>query len=90
MDLAENKGFLLLHALMQEQVDQMQNEILYTPCTSVDSALAQEYKKGQLEGRLSWEGVRIGYIESLSITINHLRSQLDDDTDGSPDANSAP
>ena len=89
-DLGENRGFLLLSSLVQEQVDSKQQEILFTPCTSVDSALAQEYKKGSLEGRLAWEEVRRGYIESLDISINHLRSKIDDDDSGTTDDTSAP
>ena len=89
-DLGENRGFLLLSSLVQEQVDQTQQEILFTPCTSVDSALGQEYKKGGLEGRLAWEAVRKGYIASLEISIQHLRSKIDDDAEREPDITSAP
>lgn len=90
-DLAENKGYLLLGAYVQEQVDALQQEILFTPCTSVDSAIAQEYNKGKLEGRLAAEALRLSMIESLSINIENLRRYEEDEhDDGSPDANSAP
>lgn len=90
-DLATNQGFLLLSSLMQQQADALQQEILFTPCAGLDSAIAAEYKKGELAGRLAWEHLRKTYISSLEITINHLRSKIDDEPDDrSPDANSAP
>lgn len=88
--LAEDKGFLALSSLVQEQADNLQQDILFTPCTGVDSAMAQEYKKGSLEGRLAWENVRTAMISSLEININRLRSLVNDNPDGTPDGNNAP
>lgn len=82
-ELATDKGWLLLGELVQEQADQLQQEVLFTPCTGIDSALGQEYKKGMLEGRLSWENLRQTAIENCNIDIDHLRSE-EDERDSEP------
>lgn len=89
VDLASAPGFLYLSSLLQEQVDAIQQDILFTPCAGVDSAMAQEYKKGSLEGRLAWEQVRTAYINSLDITINHLRSKIDAESERATDGNTS-
>lgn len=52
-ELLRTPGWIMLQALLQQQVDAMQQEILFTPCKSIDDAFQQEFKKGQLEGRLA-------------------------------------
>lgn len=89
--LNTDKGFLLLNSIVQEQVDELQRSILFDPCEGVDSAWLQEYKKGQLVGKLSWAQALDAAIESLNIRIDHLKEQVTDDTEsGSTDANHAP
>lgn len=90
--LKENRGYLILTAVIQDQVDQLQRSILFDPCSGVDSAWLQEYKKGQLEGKLSWGGALDTTIDSFNVSINHLKDVLDNDDsdDGPTDGNRAP
>jgi hypothetical protein len=86
-----NKGFLLLNSIVQEQVDELQRSILFDPCEGVDSAWLQEYKKGQLVGKLSWAQALDAAIASLEISIEHLKEHVNDEpASGSTDANHAP
>lgn len=89
--LAEDKGFLFLNSILQEQVDQLQNEILFSPLSGVDSAWKQEYKKGELKGKLSWHEALQTAIESLDVTINHFQDNLDaSDDERATDGNRSP
>lgn len=88
--LLDDPGFLLLNDLVQAQVDDLQKQILFSRCTSFDSALEQEYKKGQLEGRLAWEATLQAYRSSLQIDLDN-RKELENATDdGTTFADSAP
>ena len=89
--LLENKGWVRAVALTQEQADRLQNEILFTPCVGLDSAMAQEYKKGQLEGRLCLSALIQTEIDVCAMTITHLRRQQDDrDSSGDTGSSNAP
>ena len=91
--LLENKGWIRAVAITQEQADRLQSEILFTPCGGLDSAMAQEYKKGQLEGRLCLSALVQTEIEVCTMTITNLRRQQDDrnnDDSGVTGNNSAP
>jgi|SRR5687768_31575 len=84
-ELAENRAFLHLNSLVQGQVDTLQQEILFSPCSNVDSLVAQEYKKGQLEGRLSWAKLLETAIQNLTFDIQNKQEDeenagLDDGT----------
>lgn len=84
--LLENRGWAAAVAVVQEQADELQREILFTPCTGLDSAMSQEYKKGQLEGRLCLSSLIQTEIEVCISTIGRLRRQQDERrTDGSND-----
>ena len=65
-------------ALMQTQVDGLQQEVLFTPCLGIDSAMGQEYKKGQIEGRLSISTLVQAEIEMCEMDIVNLRRKQDD------------
>jgi len=80
--LREDKAFIYLNSLVQQQVDQLQNEILFIPLTSVDSAWIQEYKKGELKGKLSWADALETEIDSLGLTIRKLQDDLNVESDG--------
>jgi hypothetical protein len=71
--LAEDPGYLALQSILQQQVDQLQNEILFTVCSSLDMAITAEYKKGQLEGRLAVEQLRITAIDNLKLDIERIQ-----------------
>lgn len=94
-DLRTDPGYLALNKVVQEVVDNLQHEILFSPCSSIDSAMAQEYKKGQLEGRLSWGKALDTAIENLDFDINNLKGKIEDEHErdedtGSTDVNRAP
>ena len=78
--LLENKGWLRAVSLVQEQADRLQDEILFTPCSGLDSAMVQEYKKGQLEGRLCLSALIQTEIDVCESTIFNLRRQQDERT----------
>lgn len=75
--LLESPGWGILVGMLQAQADQMQTEILFTPCTSVDSALAQEYKKGHLRGVLSVSDLIVTELDVCTSKINQLRRNDD-------------
>ena len=76
--LLDNKGWVRAVSLVQEQADRLQDEILFTPCAGIDSAMAQEYKKGQLEGRLCLSALIQTEIDVCESTIFNLRRQQDE------------
>lgn len=81
--LLEHPGWLRVVAIAQEQADHLQGEILFTPCLGIDSAMAQEYKKGQLEGRLCLSSLIQAELDVCASTILNLRRQQDGSSDGS-------
>lgn len=78
-ELMKDRGFILLNELMQEQVDALQRDILFNRCTSVDSALSQEYSKGQVEGRLAWVALLDAQLASLEMDLNNLKEDEEND-----------
>ena len=91
--LLDSRGWKNLVLLGQAQVDQLQREILFTPCASLDSAITHEYKKGQLEGRLAMSELAATEVEIYEARILHLRKVAESDGrsynasgDGSGDA----
>jgi hypothetical protein len=82
-ELASDRAFLHLNSLVQAQVDALQQEILFSPCSNVDSLVSQEYKKGQLEGRLSWARVLETAIANLTLDIQY--KQEEEENGGSDD-----
>ena len=92
--LEENAGYLLLQGILQEQVDQLQREILFTVCSTEKMSRQAEYKKGQLEGRLVVEELRKIAIENLKIDIERRKKNDRSDSDGnggdSSDTGTAP
>lgn len=95
--LAEHPGYLILQGVLQEQVDGLQQEILFTICGSLDMAIKAEYKKGQLEGRLAVEELRKTAIDNFKLDIERTREneRTSDDTgtsrsSGSSDERNAP
>jgi hypothetical protein len=83
--LSEDRAFLHLNTIIQSQVDALQQEILFNPCGNVDSLVVQEYKKGQLEGRLSWAKTLETVIENLTLDIQNSEGTEDDDRDSDSD-----
>lgn len=59
-----------LMGMLQEQVDSMQRRVLFVPLGSADGVYAQEYQKGQIEGRLS-------ITNTVETIMDELKSELD-------------
>lgn len=80
--LEEDPGYLILQNILQEQVDALQQEILFTICSSLDMSIKAEYKKGQLEGRLSVEMLRKTAIDNFKLDIERIKEneRTSDDT----------
>lgn len=64
--------------VLQEQADELQRTIIYTPLTRQDDIFVQEFRKGQLEGRLSIAVTAETILSELELEINQLKEQLDD------------
>lgn len=64
--------------VLQEQADELQRTIIHTPLTRQDDVFVQEFRKGQLEGRLSITVTAETILSELEFEINQLKEQLDD------------
>lgn len=64
--------------VLQDQADELQRTIIYTPLTRQDDIFVQEFRKGQLEGRLSITVTAETILSELEFEINQLKEQLDD------------
>lgn len=71
--------WLKLMQTMQEQADELQRVIVYRPLTSGDEVYVQEFKKGQLEGRLAVTVAVETILAELDFEIEHLKEQLNAD-----------
>jgi hypothetical protein len=64
-----------LMGVLQEQVDGYQRVVLFRPLGKLEDALAQEYMKGQIEGRLSLANTVETIMEGLDSELMSLRRQ---------------
>jgi len=67
--MLESRAWRVVVEAVQEQTDALQQTILFSPCNGLDSAMAMEYKKGQLEGRLSLSDTVGGLMASLQLDV---------------------
>lgn len=77
-----------LVSVLQEQADELQAGIIYSPLRSSDEVYLQEFRKGQLEGRLSVSNTVATLIAELDAEINRLKEQDDGRTDHRSDKQS--
>ena len=63
--------------VLQEQTDELQRSIIYTPLARQDDIYVQEFRKGQLEGRLSITVTAETILSELDFEIDNLKEQLD-------------
>lgn len=70
--LIESPEWGKLVGILQEQADGLQREILFMPLASADMAYTQEFRKGQLEGRLSISNTVETILENLQVEIESL------------------
>lgn len=76
--LTSSPPWLKLIQVLQEQADELQRGIIYTPLSRQDDVYLQEFRKGQLEGRLSITVTAETILSELDFDINQLKEQLDD------------
>jgi len=62
-----------LFALLQADVDLMQNQILLQPLGSADDVFKQEFQKGELKGRVSLQNILDTQMSNLEYDIANLR-----------------
>lgn len=67
--------------VLQEQADDLQHNIIYVPLTKQDDVFLQEFRKGQLEGRLSITTTAETILSELEFDLNRIKEQLDDSRD---------
>lgn len=79
--LTSSPAWLKLIQVLQEQTDELQRTIIYTPLSRQDDIYIQEFRKGQLEGRLSVTVTAETILSELERDIDHLKEQLNDDRD---------
>jgi hypothetical protein len=79
--LTSTPEWLKLVTTLQGQADDLQRNIIYHPLTSLDEIYLQEFRKGQLEGRLSVTVTAETILSDLDFEISRLKEQLDAGTD---------
>lgn len=71
--LLESPGWGMIVAMVQEQVDALQQEILFGAVCCAEDLYRLERKKGMLEGRLSLQATANQLVEQLDIDIERAR-----------------
>jgi len=79
--LTLSPSWMKLVTTLQSQADDLQRNIIYQPLTSLDAVYLQEFRKGQLEGRLSITVTAETIISDLDFEISRVKEQLDAGTD---------
>lgn len=77
-ELAKTPAFLKIVSVLQAEIDSMQNEIVLKPCASEGEVLLQEYRKGQVEGRMALSRLVGDRLETLEYEIKQ-RKDLNDE-----------
>lgn len=77
--LEDNKsGFRAACKVLQERADVLAQEVIGTPCKTMDEVLGQEYKKGLLQGLLQFEIMLSTRLQLLREEKQRLSAQLDE------------
>lgn len=71
--LEKTPAFLVLVATLQAEIDEMQRALVLTPTMNLDSCLHQEYRKGQIEGRMAMARFVEDRKEALRYEIDQLK-----------------
>lgn len=66
-----------IFAKLQVSLDAKQREIVLTPLANFDSALAQEFSKGQVAGMLQLQAMVDMELEMIDIDLANLKEQQD-------------
>jgi hypothetical protein len=78
--LIESPEWGKLVAILQTQADALQQEILFSPLAGHDAVFTQEFRKGQLEGRLSITNTVETVLGEIQAEIDGLTRKDDDGT----------
>lgn len=81
--LTSSPAWTKLVRVLQEQADELQRSIIYEPLKCLDEIYVQEFRKGQLEGRLSITVTAETILSELEFDINRVKGILDDSGTGS-------
>lgn len=71
--LLESPQWGKLIGLLQQQVDELQ-QVLLMPCTTRKEQMLAEFRKGQLEGRLSISNTVETLVEDLTTEIERMQN----------------
>lgn len=77
-DLRQHVGYRYLSAVIQEQVDELQRDITQHPVTP-ETVYVQEFKKGLLMGKLSYEDLIDTILAGTQYDIRRKHEQRDTD-----------
>lgn len=77
--LRNHKGMWILAKIMQAQVDSLMLGIINAPADGISGVLAQEYHKGQLEGRQAWSVLLDTEIATLQYGINAAKTDMNEE-----------
>lgn len=78
--LIESPEWGKLVGILQQQADALQQEILFNPLAGHDAVFAQEFRKGQLEGRLSISNTVETVLGEIQAEIETLTRKDEDGT----------
>jgi len=81
--LTSSPAWMNLVQVLQEQADELQRSVIYTPLTRLDDVPLQEFRKGQLEGRLSITVTAETILSELDFDIDRVKEQLNASESGS-------
>lgn len=69
-ELISNPAWAQLVKAVQDQVDGLQQEVLFAPITEENNLYMVERKKGMLEGRLSLQATAQALMENVALDFN--------------------
>lgn len=75
--LLSHPGWDKLVAVLQDQADQLQFQVVHQPLESMDQVLKQEWQKGKLCGLLLVSEVVQGNLDDIQQEIDFLRGTED-------------
>ncbi len=77
--LLESSAWGMIVATVQEQVDALQQDILFGPVGSVDDLFPLERKKGMLQGMLSLQNTAQLLLEELEMDLQLARQRQENE-----------
>ena len=70
-------AWVMISTMIQAQVDNLQNEILFAPVESEGDVYKLERKKGMLEGRLSLAATTMAMLEELEYDLRLAQKETE-------------